>query len=127
MIMSQEVKMQLEEAMGKEQVNQALDRQTSVLSHGSADHDEDRVEPEVAQQPNGTAGTAESKAGAKLIEKESAETGKVKMDVYWYYMKNLGLAGSISVLFLQAIYQVGFTFTVHIRFYPCACTHRPPI
>ncbi len=27
------------------------------------------------------------KKGTTLIEKESVETGSVKLDVYWYYMK----------------------------------------
>jgi len=29
----------------------------------------------------------EEKKGTTLIEKETVETGSVKMDVYWYYMK----------------------------------------
>jgi len=29
----------------------------------------------------------EEKKGTTLIEKENVETGSVKMDVYWYYMK----------------------------------------
>jgi hypothetical protein len=29
----------------------------------------------------------EEKKGTTLIEKETVETGSVKLDVYWYYMK----------------------------------------
>jgi len=29
----------------------------------------------------------EEKKGTTLIEKENVETGSVKMDVFWYYLK----------------------------------------
>ena len=48
----------------------------------------------------------EVKAGGKLIEKETSETGSVKLDVYFYYFKNLGLCGALTVVTMQILYQL---------------------
>ncbi|XP_043188281.1 multidrug resistance-associated protein 1-like isoform X3 [Amphibalanus amphitrite] len=42
-------------------------------------------------QPQPVAPATEQKAGAKLIEVEKSETGKVQLAVYWYYMKSVGV------------------------------------
>lgn len=44
-------------------------------------------------------------AGGALIEQEVAQTGNVKPEVYWYYMKNMGFVGSIVVILMHVVYQ----------------------
>ena len=46
------------------------------------------------------------KEGGTLIEKEVSQTGSVGWGVYFYYFKNLGLLGSMTVLISQCIFQV---------------------
>ena len=46
-----------------------------------------------------------SSKGAKLIEKEVAETGSVGFDVYGYYLRNVGLFGSVVGILMQLVYQ----------------------
>ncbi|KAG8535110.1 hypothetical protein GDO81_029408 [Engystomops pustulosus] len=36
----------------------------------------------------------------KLIQTETAETGRVKLDVFWQYMRAVGLAVSLFICFL---------------------------
>ena len=47
--------------------------------------------------------TSPAKGGTTLIEKEKAETGSVKLSVYLYYMKAIGLAGCIAAIFGQSM------------------------
>jgi ATP-binding cassette subfamily C (CFTR/MRP) protein 1 len=87
------IKQELERSMGKQEVSKLLERQASVVSGGTANEEE----------PPGKV-----KIGTKLIEKETAETGKVQMEVYFYYMRNLGLAGAIAALVMQVLYQATY-------------------
>ena len=38
-----------------------------------------------------------------MIEKENAETGSVKLGVYLYYMRAVGIAGCIAAIFGQGL------------------------
>ncbi|KAG8225955.1 hypothetical protein J437_LFUL006184, partial [Ladona fulva] len=44
-------------------------------------------------------------AGEKLIEVEKAETGKVKWQVYIYYIRSIGVILSVATLIFSVIYQ----------------------
>jgi len=55
-----------------------------------------------------------AKTGEKLIEKEVAETGSVKMKVYVYYMKCIGLIGTLAAVIGQAIYS---TSTIMVSYW----------
>ena len=46
-----------------------------------------------------------SETGRKLIEKETAETGSVKVAVYWFYMRCLGLLGAVTAVAGQTLYS----------------------
>lgn len=46
------------------------------------------------------------KKGEKLIEAEKAETGNVKLSVYGYYVKNIGIGIAIGTFIMQILYQV---------------------
>ena len=87
---SDEIKQELSKKLGEEFVSKTLTTQKSVAS---ASEDE----PEKKQE--------NSNVGQKLIEKENAETGSVKMAVYWYYIKCLGVMGTISALIGQTLYS----------------------
>ena len=43
------------------------------------------------------------KSGSTLIEKEHAETGSVKLDVYLHYMRAVGISGCIAIIFGQIL------------------------
>ncbi|XP_043211792.1 ATP-binding cassette sub-family C member 3-like isoform X6 [Amphibalanus amphitrite] len=112
-----EIKHQLEETMGR----QELQRQMSRVKRESECPSEDGSIPELKRsasvisgerngslrrrkssqtkdeavqqtlQPQPVAPATEQKAGAKLIEVEKSETGKVQLAVYGYYMKSVGV------------------------------------
>lgn len=87
---SDEIKQELSKKLGEDFVSKTLTAQKSVVS---ASEDE----PEKKQE--------NSNVGEKLIEKENAETGSVKMAVYWYYIKCLGVLGTIAALIGQTLYS----------------------
>ena len=45
------------------------------------------------------------KAGTKLIEKESIQSGNVSIQVYFHYFKNLGLTVSLTIFLLMILYE----------------------
>ena len=98
------IKEELEQTMGKEAVRRiSLVRQASVDSAASASKDnEPKPDAATAAKPNANDATAK---GAQLIEKEVAETGSVGFDVYGYYLRNVGLFGSVVGILMQLVYQ----------------------
>ena len=74
----------------------------SPLSNGHNTSVEEKEEKEEKPQ---TVGDASSK-GAKLIEKETAETGSVGWGVYAYYMRNMGFLGVMVSVLTQIFCQV---------------------
>ena len=77
-----EVKEQLTMTLGENFVKRQISTQQSVVSNDGTDEKKKPVEKKKEEEP---------KVGEKLIEKENAETGRVKLEVYGYYMKCLGL------------------------------------
>merc|ERR1719244_560126 len=89
------LKEELSKTLGEDFVNRQISTQKSVVE----DTKEDKaVEAEKKPKP-------EAKKGEKLIEKEVAETGSVKMKVYFYYMKSIGIIGTLAAILGQAIYS----------------------
>ena len=91
-----EMKQHLSEKLGEEFVSRQLSTQQSVVS--SKEDSADTGDKKVAVQEK----KPEAK-GQKLIEKETAETGSVKLAVYWYYIKSLGIIGAVSAIIGQVI------------------------
>ena len=87
-----EIKEELNKQLGEDFVNRTLSTQKSVVS-ATEDASELEKKPE------------KSTVGQKLIETENAETGSVKMAVYWYYIKCLGVVGTIAALIGQTLYS----------------------
>ena len=115
-----EIKEQLKSSMGEKEFLRHLSRKESISStssygSGSESPNSGKQKPElkkkksvlkvkdVAEKPEGQA--APVATGTKLIEKESIETGSVKLKVYIYYMKAIGLLGT----FLCVAFQILFT------------------
>ncbi|XP_042861563.1 multidrug resistance-associated protein 1-like isoform X1 [Penaeus japonicus] len=109
----EDIKMQLESALGKEGLQRQISRTKRESESESIGHEavgehrgslrrrskkiseSEKPKPAVAspQKPD-------VKVGQKLIEKEKAETGKVQLSVYGYYIKAIGiLSTSMTVLF----------------------------
>ena len=91
-----EMKQHLSEKLGEEFVSRQLSTQQSVVS--SKEDGADTGDKKVAAQEK----KPEAK-GQKLIEKETAETGSVKLAVYWYYIKSLGIIGAVSAIIGQVM------------------------
>jgi len=91
-----EVKEQLTMTLGENFVKRQISTQQSVVSNDGTDEKKKPVEKKKEEEP---------KVGEKLIEKENAETGRVKLEVYGYYMKCLGIFGSLAALIGQTLYS----------------------
>ena len=93
---SEEIKQELSKTLGEEYVNKKLETQQSVISNNEEKETEQKqVENEKPK----------AKVGETLIEKETAETGRVKLEVYGYYMKCLGIVGTVAALIGQTLYS----------------------
>ena len=113
---SEALKAELERAVGKEKFQRQLStlslkrresqslispkrelsRRDSVKSDSSTAMDEiDEVKKEKPVE----------KAGTKLIEKESLQTGNVSLQVYIHYFRNLGLFVTLSIFLVNLIYE----------------------
>ena len=92
----EELKEELSKTLGADFLERQLSTQQSQTE-----------KPEVSEEKNKTDTKTEDKpkVGEKLIEKETAETGSVKMAVYWYYMKCLGVVGALSAIIGQTLYS----------------------
>ena len=68
-----------------------------------------REDPQIgASEEKGTARDEEKspfKGGSTLIEKEHAETGSMKFDVFLYYLRAVGIAGCVAAIFGVNIYS----------------------
>jgi ATP-binding cassette subfamily C (CFTR/MRP) protein 1 len=113
-----EIKAQLEETMGEE-FRRELDRQrsrkasvgSSVISDTEDEATDKEYEKEGAAQPAVLQHNGNAEKGARLIEKETAETGSVKNDVYMHYVKSVGMKSALIAFAMQAISTVFFVLT----------------
>nr|AHK05644.1 ATP-binding cassette transporter sub-family C member 1 isoform X5 [Tigriopus japonicus] len=121
----QEIKMELEGVLGTETVRKEVTRRQSVLSKTRSEsicsagsvmsNDSTQVgirKRKITMEESNKAEVQkpddkhEPKIGTNLIEKEVAETGSVGLQVYKYYMINIGLFGVVSGVVIQIFYQV---------------------
>jgi len=115
------LKEDLSKNLGEDFVNRQLSTQKSVVEKESPNSEEldgslfkkggKSLKTELDKD---TQEVPKVKTGEKLIEKEVAETGSVKMKVYFYYMKSIGLIGTIAALLGQAIYS---TSTIMVSYW----------
>lgn len=109
----EDIKMQLESTLGKQGLQRQISRTKHESESDSIGHDSlgehrgsirhrtkkisesEKTKPAIAppQKPD-------AKVGQKLIEKEKAETGKVQLSVYGYYIRAIGIMSTcMTVLF----------------------------
>ncbi len=108
----EDIKAQLEDTIGKgefqKQVSVIRQRKDSTLgddgSVGTPATVREKSGMEVDRETKEAEMNKEAK-GAKLIEKETAETGGVKAEVYMYYIKNIGLFGTVMAISMMATNQ----------------------
>ena len=106
-----EVKEKLKSTMGEKELMQQLSRKDSVSSTSSYGSGTDDGARKRIKSQKSAVETKEPSIpvkkddGTKLIEKEAVETGSVKLKVYFYYMKAIGIIGTLVVVF----FQVAFT------------------
>ena len=93
-----ELKEELSKTLGEEFVKRQLSTQQSVVSESSEKNVDNKKKDDDDKK-------TETKVGEKLIEKENTETGSVKLSVYWYYIKCLGVVGAFSALIGQTLYS----------------------
>ena len=93
-----ELKEELSKTLGEEFVKRQLSTQQSVVSESSEKNIDNKKKDDDDKK-------TETKVGEKLIEKENTETGSVKLSVYWYYIKCLGVVGAFSALIGQTLYS----------------------
>ncbi|XP_065338923.1 multidrug resistance-associated protein 1 isoform X7 [Cloeon dipterum] len=113
----EDVKHQLEMALGSENVQRQLSRQKSSDSAsltGSLSKSFDSSE--VRQRRRSSKENSvppEKKTGQKLIETEKSETGSVKWEVYAHYLMSIGIFLTIATLLLNVLYQ-GFSIGTNV-------------
>ncbi|XP_068238012.1 multidrug resistance-associated protein 1-like isoform X2 [Palaemon carinicauda] len=117
----EDIKQQLESSLGKEVVQKQISRQKRESESDSlTDSTEGRSksghhEKKISESESGNSVQASDvkktdKAGEKLIEAEKAETGKVQLEVYKYYIRAIGLlsaAGTVLFYILSQSCTVG--------------------
>ncbi|XP_063605857.1 multidrug resistance-associated protein 1-like [Penaeus indicus] len=110
----EDIKMQLESTLGKQGLqrqisrtkresesdsigNDALGEHRGSIRHRTKKTSEsEKTKPAAAAAPQ----KLDAKVGQKLIEKEKAETGKVQLSVYGYYVRAIGIMSTcLTVLF----------------------------
>ena len=103
----EDIKHQLEESLGKEEIKKELlqrhisqdgRRQSSTAAvkrrqSTTTSHNEDLPLKDAVINNKDKDKNTTSKAGVKLIEKETAAVGGVEWTVYYYYLQNIGLLG----------------------------------
>ncbi|XP_069809503.1 ATP-binding cassette sub-family C member 3 isoform X2 [Dendropsophus ebraccatus] len=75
-------------------------RQISVLSSDTEPPHIMSVRRKVCERKTSESGTPKKPPVEKLIQTETTETGRVKLAVFWQYMKAVGLAVSLFICFL---------------------------
>ena len=103
----EDMKVKLEETLGKKEFSRQLSRQISVKEIGrSNSNSESQISQVQIEKSGGTnVEKEEQKIGTTLIDKESVETGSVSTKVYIYYMSKLGMFGTLLGLFSMVLYQ----------------------
>ena len=112
-----EIKEQLKNTLGEKEFKKQISRRDSVsstssygsgsqssktkLSKKSKDVDKDIKDKDTEEEKK----KPPANTGSTLIEKENMETGSVKLRVYWYYVKAVGIIGFSFV----ALFQILFT------------------
>lgn len=116
-----EIKKQLESEIGDKELRAKLERAISVASDRRDSISSTGSTGSLKGSRTSIAGSSEGlrkrkgsvkkeekeekKVEDKLIEEERAEIGGVKLEVYKYYIRNIGWGISILTLFMQILYQ----------------------
>lgn len=117
-----EIKRQLENTIGSEELRSKLNRGVSTIHTHSDSSDRESFQTlsrQISESSNSTnlrgrsektgCNTSSSKEEIKekdiLIEKETVETGNVKWTVYKHYLKHIGIVLSLVTFFFNLIFQ----------------------
>ncbi|XP_041776323.1 multidrug resistance-associated protein 1 isoform X4 [Anopheles merus] len=112
-----EIKQQLENSVGGEELLNQLKRSNSKRSRSESTSETGSVKDISRQNSTTDSNTslrrrtsekAPEVAKTKLIEQEKSETGSVKWEVYKHYLKSIGLTLSVATVILNMIFQ-GFS------------------
>ncbi|XP_040163164.1 multidrug resistance-associated protein 1 isoform X6 [Anopheles arabiensis] len=112
-----EIKQQLENSVGGEELLNQLKRSNSKRSRSESTSETGSVKDISRQNSTTDSNTslrrrtsekAPEVAKTKLIETEKSETGSVKWEVYKHYLKSIGLTLSVATVILNMIFQ-GFS------------------
>lgn len=114
----EDIKMQLESTLGKERLQRQISRtkresESESIGHdgigehrGSIRHRSKKIsESEKTKPAIAPPQQVEAKAGQKLIEKEKAETGKVQLSVYGYYIRAIGIMSTCMTVVFYILSQ----------------------
>uniref|UniRef100_A0A182MKW0 ABC-type glutathione-S-conjugate transporter n=1 Tax=Anopheles culicifacies TaxID=139723 RepID=A0A182MKW0_9DIPT len=112
-----EIKQQLENSVGGEELLNQLKRTNSKRSRSESTSETGSVKDISRQNSTTDSNTSLRRrtsekvpevSKTKLIEQEKSETGSVKWEVYKHYLKSIGLTLSIATVILNMIFQ-GFS------------------
>uniref|UniRef100_A0A182QBD7 ABC-type glutathione-S-conjugate transporter n=1 Tax=Anopheles farauti TaxID=69004 RepID=A0A182QBD7_9DIPT len=112
-----EIKQQLENSVGGEELLSQLKRSNSKRSRSESTSETGSVKDISRQNSTTDSNTSLRRRTSekvpdvpktKLIEQEKSETGSVKWDVYKHYLKSIGLTLSVATVILNMIFQ-GFS------------------
>ncbi|XP_050076526.1 multidrug resistance-associated protein 1 isoform X5 [Anopheles maculipalpis] len=112
-----EIKQQLENSVGGEDLLNQLKRTNSKRSRSESTSETGSVKDISRQNSTTDSNTSLRRRTSekvpdvpktKLIEQEKSETGSVKWDVYKHYLKSIGLTLSVATVILNMIFQ-GFS------------------
>uniref|UniRef100_A0A4Y0ASG4 ABC-type glutathione-S-conjugate transporter n=2 Tax=Anopheles funestus TaxID=62324 RepID=A0A4Y0ASG4_ANOFN len=112
-----EIKQQLENSVGAEELLNQLNRTNSKRSRSESTSETGSVK-DISRQNSTTDSSSSLRrrtsekapevTKTKLIEQEKSETGSVKWEVYKHYLKSIGLTLSVATVILNMIFQ-GFS------------------
>ncbi|XP_042886660.1 multidrug resistance-associated protein 1-like isoform X6 [Penaeus japonicus] len=109
----EDIKNQLESSLGREVVERQIRHKRASESESISEQDMNKdnksgvlrrrgskkiSESEKGKLASDTVATKDKKIGEKLIETEKAETGKVQMSVYKYYIKAIGIIPALLTI-----------------------------
>ncbi|XP_053672165.1 multidrug resistance-associated protein 1 [Anopheles nili] len=111
-----EIKQQLENSAGGEELLNQLKRTNSKRSRNESTSETGSVKDFTRQNSSDSNSSLRRRTSektpeapkTKLIEQEKSETGSVKWDVYKHYLKSIGLTLSVATVILNMIFQ-GFS------------------
>lgn len=96
--LTDEMKQQLKEVVGEDELERKLTRINSIESNSK------ELSSQVSTKDQKKTGKEDAKAGTKLIVTETAEVGRVSYSVYFWYMRNLGWPG-LLIPIMTFLYQ----------------------